>query len=221
MVDRKLGLDRQTLAKITGNDPKAIRALEQVFSDVDATPSTVEEAAALAGQALSITQTALAMIEYAQELLDQLTSAPVQQAIPGEDDTAPAVQIGTLGAQNADGVEITGGSVDGAPVGANAASTGRFTTVESTVAPGTPPLIVDSATQVPNLNVSALQGATWAAPAAIGGTTSASGKFTTFGTNGKTPQGSAALGAAATDLPTVITLANNIRAALIANGIGS
>ena len=42
-----------------------------------------------------------------------------------------------------------------------------------------------------------------------------------FGTNGKSAQASFALGAAATDLPTVIALANNIRLALIANGIGS
>lgn len=221
MAERKLGLDRQTLAKITGNDPKAIRALEQVFSDVDATPSTVEEAAALAGQALSITQTALAMIEYAQGLLDQLISAPAALPVLDIDDMAPVSQVGTLGAQNADSVEVTGGSINGATVGASDANTGRFTTVESTVATGTPPLAVASATQVANLNVSALQGATWDAPAAIGSTTSNSGKFTTFGANGKAPQGAAALGAAATDLPTVITLANNIRAALIANGIGS
>jgi hypothetical protein len=42
-----------------------------------------------------------------------------------------------------------------------------------------------------------------------------------FGCNGKTPQAALALGAAAVDLPTVITLANNLRTALIANGIGA
>lgn len=49
------------------------------------------------------------------------------------------------------------------------------------------------------------------------------GKVTTeeFGTNGKSAQASATLSAVATDLPTVIALANTIRAALIANGIGS
>jgi hypothetical protein len=41
-----------------------------------------------------------------------------------------------------------------------------------------------------------------------------------FGANGKDPQSSATLTAAATDLPTVIALANSIRAALIACGIG-
>lgn len=42
-----------------------------------------------------------------------------------------------------------------------------------------------------------------------------------FGCNGKTQQGAYSLGSAATDLPTVLVLANNIRLALIANGIGS
>lgn len=42
-----------------------------------------------------------------------------------------------------------------------------------------------------------------------------------FGCNTKAPQTAYAVGAAATDLATVITLANNIRLALIANGIAS
>lgn len=42
-----------------------------------------------------------------------------------------------------------------------------------------------------------------------------------FGTNGTSAQGSFVIGAAATDLASVITLTNNIRSALIANGIGS
>ncbi len=44
---------------------------------------------------------------------------------------------------------------------------------------------------------------------------------TGFGCNGKTAQTAFALGAAATDLPTVITLANNLRTMSINNGIGS
>lgn len=42
-----------------------------------------------------------------------------------------------------------------------------------------------------------------------------------FGCNGATAQTAATLGSAATDLATVITLANNIRTALIANGVGT
>jgi hypothetical protein len=42
-----------------------------------------------------------------------------------------------------------------------------------------------------------------------------------FGCNGKLPQTPVALGAAATDLPTVIALANNLRTMAINNGTGS
>jgi hypothetical protein len=44
---------------------------------------------------------------------------------------------------------------------------------------------------------------------------------TGFGCNGKSPQTSFSLGAAATDLPTVIALANNLRTMSINNGMGS
>lgn len=67
----------------------------------------------------------------------------------------------------------------------------------------------------------------FAAPPAIGNTTAAAGSFTSltasagFGCNGQTAQSAVALGAAATDPASTQTLANNMRAALIANGIGS
>lgn len=60
--------------------------------------------------------------------------------------------------------------------------------------------------------------------AAVVATLSDAGAFTAkagFGCNTKTAQGAFTLGAASTDLPTVIALANNIRSALIANGIGA
>jgi len=61
----------------------------------------------------------------------------------------------------------------------------------------------------------------------IGATAVAAGNFSNlvaslgFGCNGRPAQSAFALGDAATDLPTVIALANNIRLALIANGTGS
>lgn len=73
----------------------------------------------------------------------------------------------------------------------------------------------------------------WDHPGKIGFRTPNTGAFTAittttsaqigtgFGCNGKTPQTAFALGAAATDLPTVITLANNLRTMSINNGIGS
>lgn len=50
----------------------------------------------------------------------------------------------------------------------------------STLATGTPPLVVASTTNIPNLNASSLSGATFAAPGAIGGGTPSTGAFTTL-----------------------------------------
>ena len=50
-------------------------------------------------------------------------------------------------------------------------------TLISDVATGTPPLTVSSATNVPNLNASSLDGATFAAPGTIGGTTPGAATF--------------------------------------------
>jgi len=82
--------------------------------------------------------------------------------------------------------DINGGTVDGTSIGASSASTGAFTTVSatgqitSTVSDGTAPMVVTSTTKVSNLNVDKLDGADWAAPAAIGSTTPAAGTFTTI-----------------------------------------
>jgi hypothetical protein len=51
--------------------------------------------------------------------------------------------------------------------------------ITSTLATGTAPMVVASTTNVANLNASSLNGATFAAPGAIGGGTAGSGAFTT------------------------------------------
>jgi hypothetical protein len=58
--------------------------------------------------------------------------------------------------------------------------TGSFTAVTSTVATGTAPFTVTSTTNVANLNASSLNGATFAAPGAIGSGTASTGAFTTL-----------------------------------------
>lgn len=82
--------------------------------------------------------------------------------------------------------DINGGTVDGTAIGASSASTGAFTTVSatgqitSTLADGTAPMVVTSTTKVSNLNVDKLDGADWAAPAALGSTTPAAATVTTI-----------------------------------------
>ena len=71
-------------------------------------------------------------------------------------------------------------------VGATTPTTGKFTTVESTITTGTAPLVVASTTNVANLNASSLSGATFAAPGSIGSGTAGSGAFTTLSATGVT-----------------------------------
>jgi hypothetical protein len=69
---------------------------------------------------------------------------------------------------------------------------GSFTTlsasgqITSTATTGTAPLVIASTTNVPNLNASSLNGATFAAPGAIGGGTAAASTFTTVTVNTRT-----------------------------------
>jgi hypothetical protein len=65
----------------------------------------------------------------------------------------------------------------GAATGTSLSVSGQLT---STVAIGTPPFVVTSTTNVPNLNASSLGGATFAAPGAIGSGTASTGAFTTL-----------------------------------------
>jgi hypothetical protein len=82
--------------------------------------------------------------------------------------------------------DINGGTVDGTAIGGSSAAAGAFTTlsatgqITSTLADGTAPMVVTSTTKVANLNVDKLDGADWAAPAALGSTTPAAGSFTTL-----------------------------------------
>lgn len=189
----KLNLDRQTLAKFLPN-PEAIRVFERMFSEIDGFPSSIEEANALAAQALATAAQALSMLAEAAAALEQLATAPAPQLPLDPDDTAPRAQLGTISPQNHDAVEITGGtigldagtvaapsfylggdrttglyriaadnwglSVAGAKLADFSAAAAAFTQnlsttkqLVSSVAAGTPPLVVTSTTRVANLNV--------------------------------------------------------------------
>lgn len=141
------------------------------------------------------------------------------------------------------------GTMDNMTIGATTPRAATFTSISyslqltSTVATGTAPMVVASTTKVNNLNVDLLDGADWQAPLAIGNVTPNTGRFTTlqatgaFGCNGAAVQTAAASGGAvATTAATNVSpwgystqaqadgiriLLNNIRAALVANGIMS
>lgn len=212
----KLTLDRAAIAKIAQGVPQTIAALEKIFGDVGGMPSTIEEANALAGQALAVAQVNAAMLSILLDAIDRLDAAPADAAGVEQDDLAPAIAVhmepdntvprahlGTLSSQNHDAVEVTGGAVDGTTIGATTAAAAKFTTlaasdkITSTVTTGTPPLVITSTTKVDNLHVE--RATTADAAAALANPT--------------------AFPVAATDLPTVIALANALRSAAISKGL--
>lgn len=137
----KLGLDRQQLARFFQNNAEAIRAFEQVFDSAATTPTTIEEAAAVAVSAAVVANQALSMLSQYAELLEQLGTAPVAAAAREADNFTPAMSLGTVSQQNADDIAISGGtianvaitgsSLDASPIGATTRSTGAFTSVNA------------------------------------------------------------------------------------------
>jgi len=217
-------LDRSQLSEVFKNF-QTLRSFEQALSDVASTPSTIEEANTLAGNALSLASQSVAILADLMEVLEQLTSAP-------------RTQLGSISSQNADAVEITGGtigldsgtvalpsfylggdrttglyrigadnwglSISGAKLADFSSTAAAFTQnvsttkqVVSTVATGTAPLVVSSTTLVGNLYV---------ARAVLADTATSLTSPSSFPAD-------------ATDLPTVIALANALKSAAIAKGL--
>lgn len=252
------GLSRDQLAKFLPND-ESIKAFERLFKSTGETPSTIEEAATLAGMAAAVANQALAMLAECSAVLEQLGAAPAPlatadtddftpsgTATAGEDDFTPATAVGSMGQQSADAVEIRGGAIDGTPIGATARSTGAFTTLTSlggtttTLEVGGMYYSMRSLDPHPSsrswaiamnhgffgncqLRISDTHDGDPGAFGSIVWEATVDGLAVTagFGCNGVAPQPPAMVGAAATDLDTSITLVNNIRAALIANGIAN
>lgn len=228
----KLGLDRQILAGITKNH-QAIVALERVFEDVGSNlPQAIEAAVLAASQAIAAANSAFAELVDLSHGIEQMLAAPAPQPVPEDDNTTPALQVGTLAIQNDDEVDIVGGTIglDAGAVGTPSFYLGGDTTtglyrpaanqwglsiagvnlvtysatgvvftqnvsttkqLVSTVAIGTAPLVVTSTTLVANLHAAVADD---------------------LGTVSTYP-------ADATDLPSVITLANAIKANNIARKV--
>ena len=107
-----------------------------------------------------------------------VTLSPASAAVAISPTGTGTVAISPAGALTIN--PTTASTINNTSIGATTASTGRFTTVTSTIATGTAPFTVASTTNVANLNASSLNGATFASPGAIGGTTKAAGTFTTM-----------------------------------------
>ena len=104
--------------------------------------------------------------------------------------TAPFTVVSTTNVPNLNASSL-GGATFASPgtIGSGTAGAATFTTANasrfvSTIATGTAPFSVTSTTNVANLNASSLNGATFAAPGAIGSGTASSGAFSTLSVNG-------------------------------------
>lgn len=197
MSNNPLGLNRDQLSKALGGNYAVIRAFEQLQLDSASTPSTIEEANSLAGQALALAQSQASLIYLLLESVESLSSMPLPQIAIDAEDTEPRFYPGTIANQNSDQVEVTGGSIDGVEIGQFVAAKGSFSNlsasgaITSTVVDGITPMIVASTTRVLNLNAET------------------AGRLTDPTT----------YPADATDLATAIALVNALKAANVAKGI--
>lgn len=214
-MPNRLSIPREILARFLPDHP-SIAAFERMFKDVaDTLPNTVEEANALAAQALAAAAQALAMLAEMAAALEQLATAPAPQE-PGEaDDLTPRAQLGTISSQNHDQVEITGGAMDDVEIGLETPNLAKFTAVTvsgpitSTVATGTSPLAITSTTIVDNLYVARAANADHASTA-------------DFATNAAIAGGldsPSSFPADATDLASACALANALKVAAEAKGL--
>jgi hypothetical protein len=132
-------------------------------------------------------------------------------ALQGFDGTnAYGITLFNAGAANvviqSNGPSSFAGGINTTPIGTGGESTVAATTISatgqitSTLASGTAPFVVSSTTNIPNLNASSLNGATFAAPGAIGSGTASTGAFTTLasttGANFATSSGNVGVGTA-------------------------
>lgn len=121
----KIGLDRIVLARIADNNVEAIKALEKVFYDVNvAMPDQIAAAINQAAQAVAAANQALGVLAGVVDGLQYLLNMPAAAPVPEYEDTLPAsvpaieyedmrpaIQLGSISIQEADNVDITGGTI--------------------------------------------------------------------------------------------------------------
>lgn len=120
----RINLTRSELEKFLPTH-KSIKAFEQVLENVSETlPSAIAAAELNAGAAGAAAYAALAQLVEVADLLMLMLSGPLPvepqeaddlqprvQSMPEQDDLDPRLIVGTLSAQNSDGIEVTGGTL--------------------------------------------------------------------------------------------------------------
>lgn len=109
---------RKELAEVFSNNQRLIRAFEKIFDLIP--PEFIDQQAQIdainliAGIAEAQSTQALSMLERIASSLEVLSQQPIREADSDSDDLLPQPQLGTLSEQQADQVEISGGSVEAA-----------------------------------------------------------------------------------------------------------
>lgn len=179
------------------------------------------------------------ILEEAQDVAKRLRQAINDAVIDAMTSIDP---VRSMAYQDASRVAIKGGAIEGTSVGATTPAAGTFTSLIGNTALESQVPNVGQITMRPN-NQFSVAARNWAFRVnhlaygdwcAMVSTTNSNDPATVklqyfnglvitdgFGCNGKTAQPSYSLGAAATDLTSVIALANNLRAMSINNGTGA
>ena len=74
----------------------------------------------------------MAQYDNAANMIEGLYLNPPQVPTVASDNVAPRIEVGTIAAQNAENVLISGGTINNTSIGATSQSTGKFTTIETT-----------------------------------------------------------------------------------------
>lgn len=178
-------ISRDQLEKFLPNH-ETIRSFEQLLKKVSIdTPDSLNEANNNANTAIALATAALSQLAELVSALDQALFQPAVIPMTDDEPLEPnySNQLGTIAYQNADDIEVTGGTISGISAASFVAIT-YSGQLASTIATGTAPMVVASTTKVTNLNVDLLDGGDWSTPGAIGTGTPNTGAFTTLTTSG-------------------------------------
>jgi hypothetical protein len=106
-----LGLNRKILSDIANGNQEAIKALERVFGETNiALPEQIASAINQAATAIATANQALGLLAEVVGSLEYLANAPANAQAQEFEDMRPAIQLGSISIQEADNVDITGGT---------------------------------------------------------------------------------------------------------------
>lgn len=136
MSNNAQNLTRKQLAEFLP-DPRTVRMFENLLKQVNTLiPADIESLYKLVQEAYVDAMSADAKATQALDALNRIADA-LELIAHGpafylaEDNLLPPTPLGTLGMQQSDAVSISGGNIDGTPIGQSSASTGSFTTVQT------------------------------------------------------------------------------------------